>query len=337
MTRKKYYLIGSLLLVIILIGYHYYAASEAEQQIDETIQKAAAKNESLSAQYSSIEVAPFGAALSIRDLTIIFGDHVERTQHLQLDINYLDLLNIYIGGLTYGLDNLKKAEITAVKPSYINRSGLKEIKLDTLNISYRGNLLDGLTAAVNGTSFTNGQSIEAESSGLTIQLPNTTLSKLKAKEFRYSGNISAGQQHFWTNGNHQLAMDSLTWTPSESFQNTYRFFIEGFGYSSEAIPFQKAQLHSTPVPQSDVLKIESSVRSDLALFSGSGFVKLNNPIGNSALQKTKIRITDLSETFRNVLSNLERLLSVTLPRENEGITINISGTLAQPKVIPPAN
>jgi hypothetical protein len=278
-------------------------------------------------------VAPFSGSVSIRDLTLILGNHIERAQHLQLHLSYLDFLNIYIGGLEYGLNNIRQAKITAFNPSYVNRVGLEEIKLDELTVLYHGNALDGLTSAVNGTAFSSAQSIEANSSGMIIQLPQTTLSKVQAKQFKYLGSVSAGKQNFWTQGNHQFKMDSLTWTPSEDFQTTYHFFIKGFGYESDGIPFQSAQLQTKPT-QNGLLQIESAVNSDLALFSSSGFVKLQNRLGSSELQDMEISVTKYSDTFQNVLQNIERLLSISLPKTEDGITIQLKGTLSNPSISP---
>lgn len=336
MDKKRYYLLGFFILLIAIFAYHFFAASQAEQQIDNTLQEQSAQNDSLSIQYSSIDVTPFSATVSIENLTVIFGEHIERAQHLQLDISYLDFLNIYIGGLPYGLEQINRAAITAIQPSYVNRGGLEEIKFDTLHINYRGNALDGLRSAINQTNFSQSQSIEAQSSGLRILLPQTTLSRIAADEFRYSGSISEGQQNFWKNGSHQFAMDSLTWTPSQSFQDSYSFFIKGFGYEPDQIPFQSVQLHSRNAsesqPQSpyEILKIESSIQSELALLSASGFIELHTPPGNSEFQDMKIRMTNFSDSFANVLSNIERLLSVSLPQTNNGITLRINGTIANP-------
>lgn len=331
---KKYYVIGVVVFCVAIIGYHFYAASEAEQQINKAIQEQAGKLDSVSVQYSVIDVAPFGGSVSIQDLTFVFGNHIERAQHLQLELSYLDFLNIYIGGVEYGLDHLSRATITFRKPSYVNQAGLEELKLDELVVTYRGNALDGLRSAINGTAFKTTQSIEAESSRLIVQLPKTTLSKITAKSFRYSGSVSADQSSFWKNGSHQVAMDSLTWTPSQTFQDAYGFFLKGFGYDTDAIPFQSAHLHTNPVQQNGLLKIESSVDSELALFSGSGYVQLRNRLGNSELKDVQLSITKFSDSFRQVLQNIERLLSVSLPRSENGITLQLSGTLSNPSVSP---
>lgn len=331
--KRKYYLIGFLLLCIFIIGYHFFAASQAEQQIDEALQEQSAQNDFLSVQYSEIDIAPFSAAVSIRDLNIIFGDHIERSQYLQLDMSYLDFLNIYIGGLPYGLKRLDKADIQAIQPSYINRGRFEELKMDTLNISYTGNALDGLQSAINGTPFSSSQSIEARSSNLRIVLPKTPVAKLTAETFIYSGSITDDQQSFWTDGQHQFALDSLIWTPSQSMQQTYSFIIKGFGYDTDAIPFESVELHSQAGTKNDMLQVESSIRSELALLSGSGFIKMNSPLENSELQDMTIRITDFSESFSNVIHNAERLFSISLPKSDEGITLHIRGTFSNPSIV----
>lgn len=332
MDKKKYYLLGLIILIIAIFGYHFFAASQAEQQIDKTLQEQSEANDSLSVQYSDIDVTPFSATVSIQNLTVIFGDHIERAQHLQLDISYLDFLNIYIGGLPYGLEQLNRAAITAIQPSYVNRGGLEEIKMDTLEIMYKGNALDGLRSAVNQTNYTSPQSVESQSSGLRILLPQTTLSSIVADEFRYSGSISEGHQNFWKNGSHQFSMDSLTWTPSKAFQENYSFFIKGFGYSTDEIPFQSVQLHTQTTSETNILRIESSIESELALLSGSGTIELKKPLGNSEFQNMRIRMTNFSDSFASVLSNIERLLSISLPQTNNGITLRIEGTLANPSI-----
>ncbi len=331
--KKRYYLIGLAVFVTLIVGYHFLAASQAEEQIDKAIQEQSEKSKGISVQYSSIEVSPFSATVSIRDLTLILGNHIERAQHLQLDMSYLDFLNIYFGGLTYGLNNLTTANLTLLRPSYVNRSGLQELKADSLYLSYKGKALDGLLSAVNGTTFGHAHSIEARSSNLTISLPNTSLTKLVAEEFRYSGSIDAQKKHFWFNGTHQFGMDSLTWTPSESFQNSYSFFIKGFGYPTGAIPFRSAQLHVNPASQDDMIRIESTLNSELGLLSGSGFIEPKTPLGSSKLQKTKVSLTRLSGSLTNVLENIERLFSISLPKTDKGISIQIEGTLSNPSIV----
>lgn len=330
--KKKYYIIGIILLAGAIVGYHYLAAWQAAQQIDKGISEQVKKRKNLSVQYSSIDIAPFAATVSFRDLTVIVGEHMERARDLKLDIGYLDFLNIYLGGLQYGLDHLTQARITTLGPSYLNKKELEEIKFDTLEIIYSGNALDGLQSAVNGIPFQHSQKVEARSAGLTISLPQTPLHKIKAQSFSYTGHIGANETNFWTRGTHRVSMDSLQWTPSKSFQNSYSFFIKGFGYSTDAIPFKYARLRSEPASQPNTLKIAASVSSELALFSGSGFLQLHTPVEASRFRDTQLTLTDLSQSFSNVLKNIERLFSFNLPRQNESISLQLKGTLSKPAI-----
>ncbi len=330
--KKKYYLIGFIILVGAIISYHYLAASQAEEQIDKTIQEQTLKNDSLSVQYSSIDVAPFAAQISIRDLTIIFGNHIERANNLHLNISYFNFLNIYFRGVEYGLDQLRNAQLTAIRPSYVSKSGLEEFKADSLIVTYAGHALSGLRSAISDIAFTNAQSVDIESTGITISFPQTTFRRITADQLQYTGTIDKGQTNFWTQGSHQFGMDSLTWTPSNEFQDSYRFFIEGFGFPTDSIPFESAHLHSAPAEQVGVLKIESSIRSELALLSTSGFFRLQQPIGRSQLQDMKITITDFSDNFSRILTNAERLLSVSLPKKDGTITLPLEGTVSNPRI-----
>ncbi|NGP89798.1 hypothetical protein [Fodinibius halophilus] len=330
--KKKYYFIGVAFFIVLLIGYHFFAASQAEQMIDEAIQKETQKNDAISVQYSAIQVAPFAADVTINDLTIILDNHIERANKLSFDIGYIDFLNIYVGGISYGLDHLQNLQVAAIRPTYVNKKGLEEIKADTLKISYHGNALDGLRSAINGTPFASSQTIEAQSSGLTFSIPQTTFSTVRAHHFQYSGTIAEEQANFWTEGSHQFQLDSLVWTPSTNFQNSYSFFIKGFGYPTDAIPFKSAQLHSKPTHKADGLHIEGSVRSELALFSTTGFIQLRTPLEQSKIEGMKISASEFSNSFSNVLTNIERLLSFSIPKENGSISLQLEGPISNPSI-----
>ena len=333
MTNKKYYLIGALVFAAAIIGYHFLAASQAEQEINKAIQEQTGQSNTISVQYSEIDIAPFSADITVSNLNIIFGNHIERARQLKLDLGYLDFLNIYFGGAEYGLHHLDNAIITAESPSYTNKEKRQEIKSDSLTIAYQGNALDGIQSAVNGSSFGTNHSLEIQGSNITFSVPQSLLSKVRAQKLNYSGVISKTQTSFWKEGTHHIRLDSLLWTPAESFQNKYSFFIKGFGYPTDAIPFQSAELRSKPVPQAgDTLQIESTVKSELALLTSRGNIILKNPLQDSELQNMKISLSDFSERFGNVLNNIEQLLSISLPKSKEGITIQLQGSIDNPKI-----
>lgn len=332
MKNKNLYFIGLVVLVIGIIGYHYVAASQAENQFDEAIQEQTEKSGTISVDYSEIYIAPFSADVTINDLTIIMGNHIERTPKLMLDLGYLDFLNIYFGGVQYGLNHLTDAVITAIGPSYTNKAKRREIKSDSIKIIFKGNALDGLRSAIDGSPFTSKQSINIQGSNIIFSLPHTFLSKVKAQHLRYTATVSESKTNFWTNGTHKIRADSLIWTPSQSFQDKYSFFIKGFGYPTDAVPFQYAKLQADPSVSVDVLELKSTVKSDLALLSGNGKIMLKEPMQNSEFKDMTLSLTEFSDRFSNVLSNIEKLLSISLPKSEAGITIQLQGSVNNPKV-----
>jgi hypothetical protein len=333
--KKKYYLLGLLILAVLMFSYHFIAASQAEKQIDKLIKEYDAKNVSLSVQYSSLKIAPFTATISIRDLTFILGNHVERAQNLQVDMSYLDFLRIYVRGLPYGLKKLDKAKLTLLSPYYVNRSSLEEIKSDTVAVTYTGNAWDGLQYAVRQKTVAYKHHFTVKCSRMTISLPNNPVSTLSAEKFTYSGSIKDGKRSFWLNGTHDVKLDSLLWTPTETFQKKYSFFIKGFGYQPDAIPFKTAQLHVSSTSEQNQLTVESKLESDLAILSASGQIDLKSPLEDSRFVNTRISLIKPSETLKNVLGNIERLFSLTLPKTQNGnaVTLELTGTLANPRAV----
>lgn len=332
MKKTTYYLAGLLVAAAIIIGYHFYAAGQAEKQIIQLIEEQTKGNRSISVKHSSIEVTPFTGKIIIRDLTIILDNHIERARRLTVDLSYLNALKFYLRGTEYALKHLNRAEALLLNPSYVNRSTLQQVSSDSLHIHFEGEALDGIRAAVADTVFSERQTIRAEGSQLRLQFPNMLVSGLQVKDFHYSGTVAAGKRFFWKEGGHEVTMDSLWWKPFEDFQNRYGFFIKGFGYDTDAIPFQSARFQSTPQPQSGMLHVQTRLKSELALISVDGSVDLQQPLGSSALKNTTLSITDFSDSFSRVLENVEQLLSISLPRSEDGITIRIEGTLSEPVI-----
>lgn len=332
MKKTNYYLAGLLVVAAIVIGYHFYAAGQAEEQIILLIEEQTTGDHSISVKHSSVEVTPFTGKIIIRDLTIILGNHIERAGRFTVDLSYLDVLKFYLGGTEYALKHLNRAEALLLNPSYVNKSTLEQVSSDSLHIHFEGEALDGIRAAVTDTVFSRRQTIRAEGSRLRLQFPNTLVSGLQVKEFQYSGTVEAGDRLFWREGRHEVIMDSLSWKPFEAFQNKYGFFIKGFGYATDTIPFQSARFQSTPQSQSGMLQVQTQLKSELALISADGFIDLQQPLGRSALENATLSITDFSDSFSRVLENVEQLLSISLPRSEDGITIRIEGTISEPVI-----
>lgn len=331
-NKSKYTLIAIVLILVAITGYHFYAAAQAEEQIQFLIEEQASKAGSISVQYSSLDVTPFTSKVQFRDVTIVFGNHIERAKELTVDLAYLDVLGIYIRGTEYGLEHLHSAYALLVKPSYVNKSNLRQISADSLHLRFNGQALDGIRAAIVDTAFSKNQQLQIDGTGLSLQLPQTSVPRFRAQTFNYTGSISAGKNSFWEEGSHEVTMDSLAITPAESFQNNYGFFLQGFGYATDSVPFRSASFSSAPQPQPGVLQITSDLKSELALVSAKGEVTLHQPLGTSSLDQTTITISEFSPSFKKVLENIEKLLSISLPRQNDGIVIQVGGTLSNPMI-----
>lgn len=332
MKKTNYYLAGLLIIAAIVIGYHFYAADQAEEQITHLIEEQTAELRSASVKHSGVEVMPFTGKIIIRDLTVILDDHIERANQLTVDLSYLDVLKFYLRGTEWALEHLYQAEMLLLNPSYVNRSNLQQVSSDSLHIYFEGQALDGIRAAIADTIFSKQQTIRAEGSNLRLHFPETLITGLQVQKFNYNGSVAAGDKYFWKEGRHEVTMDSLTWKPFEDFQSKYGFFIKGFGYPTDAIPFQSARFQTTPQPQSDNLQVKSSIKSELALISADGTVDLQQPFGTSQLENATLSISDFSPSFSRVLENVEQLLSISLPRNGNGITVRIEGTISEPAI-----
>jgi hypothetical protein len=309
------------------------AASQAEQQINEALKKYDEQNDDISITYSLVNITPFSADLTVNDLTIIFGDHIERAHKIVVDLGYGDFLNIYFGGTKYGLKNMDYAVITAKTPSYVNRSARQEIKSDSLTIAYQGNVYDGLRNAINQTVFQHHHTIDITTKNTTISLPNISFTKATAKNIRYEGEISSPKINFWTEGTHAVQFDSLIWTPSADFQNRYSFFIKGFGYNADAIPFEYAELNTRPDSSTNQLAVKADLKSELALLSMDGNIKKLQPFTNSQFHGTQLTLSQFSEQFSSMLKNMKGLFNISLPQQDGTISIKLEGTVSDPRIV----
>lgn len=332
--KKTYYAIVLVAVLVLLAGYHFYAASQAEKQIKALIAEQTAPPTAPSVQYSSLNVTPFTGKIIIRDLTIVLGDHIERARQVTVDLAYLDVLKFYLGGTAYALRNLHEATAHFIQPSYVNKSSLQQLSAGNLRIYFRGQALDAIRAAVADTAFSHSQSIRMQGDSLQMEFPQTLIAGFRADSFHYNGLVQATATSFWKEGEHTFTMDSLTWTPSQDFQNTYGFFIKGFGYATDAIPFKSASMQSHPRKKMNDLHVKANLRSELMLVSAKGDVLLRQPFGTSRLRDMKLLASDFSESFSKVLRNIEKLFSIQLPRTSKGgISIPIRGTLANPVIV----
>jgi len=327
--KKKYIGLGLLVLSLLLVTYHYFAASQAEDQITKAIAEQNKSNDSLSIQFTGLDIAPFAATVTLDDLTIISGNHIERAANLQLDMGYSDFLNIYFGGSHYGLKHLNEIKVRAIQSSYLDKSGMQEVKADTLHVHFTGSALDALQTLTQNKPLASEQTIRSKGSALTVSLPGTSVNRVVAEKFSYTTSFDAGQPNIVL-AHHQISLDSLMWTPSENFQQQYSFFIKGFGYPTEAIPFHSANLIWSPQKAGSKIALESTIESELVLAAASGYIIPQTPFEHSLLEDMDLSLSEFSKSFSVVLQNIERLLDLKLSRQDNGIKVPITGTVSQP-------
>lgn len=331
---KKYYLIGLIVFLAGLIGYHFIAENRAEDQLREAIEEESNNpTATFSLQYSDLDISSFRGNIELRDITLVQGNSIFRSSRILIDLSYWDFIRIYGGGMRFGLQYLTEANIRLAQPSYVARQSLFEVKFDTLSLSYTGNALDLLQNINTQMPLSKSQEVLAESGSITIAVPGTTFSRMRGHQFRYSFNLPDSSSDWETSGTHYIQIDSLTWTPSDAFQQNYSFFIRGFGYKTDAIPFSSAELQSSPTSEPNTLQLDASLESELANLTATGQLNVQKPLQNSRWSQLEVTAGNFSETFNTVLSNLERMLSVTLPQEDGQIRFQLEGTLFDTKII----
>lgn len=338
MSRKLLYsLIGIGVLILAIIGYHFYAANQAEQQIEMLIEQQTDTANAPVVEYSSLKVTPFSGKVIMRDLTIVMNQHIERSDKLTIDLSYIDALKFYTGGTEYALENIYSAEAELVNPSYLNQSKQHRVSAEQLQLFFEGQALDAIRTAVVDTVYSVSQHFRAQGSKLQMEFPKTLITGLKANTFQYQGSIEPNNIDYWKEGVHEVTMDSLTWTPLASFQESYNFVIQGFGYAPDAIPFESASFTSRPDSASNRLYIHSELKAELAHVTAEGYLNPQQPFVKSQLEEADITVDNFSASFERVLQNAEKLFSFSLNQRNGSIAFDIKGTMDDPTVNKKAN
>ncbi|GAA5523376.1 hypothetical protein LQ318_16380 [Aliifodinibius salicampi] len=338
MSRKLLYsLIGFGVLILAIIGYHFYAANQAEQQIEMLIEQQTDTANAPVVEYSSLKVTPFSGKVIMRDLTIVMNQHIERADKLTIDLSYIDALKFYTGGTEYALENIYSGKANLINPSYLNQSKQHRVSAEQLQLFFEGQALDAIRTAVLDTAYSVSQHFRAEGTKLQMEFPNTLVSGLKANTFQYQGSIESNNVDYWRQGVHEVTMDSLTWTPLASFQENYNFFIKGFGYAPDAIPFKSASFTSKPDSASNRLYIHSELKAELAQVTAKGYLDPQQSLAQSQLEEASITIDNFSDSFERVLQNAQKLFSFSLNQRNGAIVFDIRGTMDDPNVSKKAN
>lgn len=323
-----------ILLGIILVGlfaFHFIAANQAESQIDATIQAQADSSAvPISVQYSTIDVSPFGGNLEFDDVTIIERANIERADHIFIDLSYLDFLKIYFSGVEQGLRDITDAEITLQNVSYVNRETMQEVSLAGAELRYRGNLWDAIKTTYLQQPAAFHHRLDITGQTLHYNKPSSTFGTFK------SDSVSAhfelpDQKETSTDIDNSIHLQNITWSPPARVQKKYGFFIQGFGYPLDALPASEMGFSFTPAANGIQIS-NGSAQTDLFTVKFEGAIIKDPSWTQAQLAPLSISLVDLSEEFQNVLSNVEDLLGVSIPRDNNTITFQLVGPVLNPRI-----
>ncbi len=331
---KKSILIGILVLIVGLFAFHFFAANQAEKQIDTAIQmQADSAGTALSVQYSSIEVSPFSGDIAFSDITVIQGNDIERSARLMVDLRYLDFLNIYLGGLEYGLEKLYAADMHLEKVSYLDRATMQEYSMATATVNYTGNMLDGIRTLFAGQPRSHRHQIDVNGTQLRYSRPKPIIGTFRSDSasLRLEYPKTTEENQDVTNS---IQFKNITWSPPSRIQKKYGFFIQGFGYPLDAIPFSSTST-SFSLEEDRIQIRDGQTRNDLFTLEFSGNIVKDSTWSGARLAPLNLRIVEPSEQFRNVLSNIEQLLGVSLSKGQNQIRFQLRGPITNPNITSP--
>lgn len=333
--RKKliYFFSGVLLLAIGLFAYHFYAANNAEKTLDETIQETISKSSiNLTIDYSSIEVSPFSGDILFSNINIIHDQDIQRATAARFDLKYSDFLNFMIWGTESGLKQVEEGVLKLENISYTNRETFLEVKMDSLDIDYKGNLWNLIVLGVTRRPAQIQHDIYATGTTFSFYHPEAGIGQIRADSVQLDTHLGKSPNNSDSLLN-SVELSGITWTPVSTFQEKYQFFIQGFGYQTDAIPLQRATLTYRYTLEDNLFSIKKmAVDSDLFIISLNGYLMLDEgQFSNSNLRNVEIRIHEMSPRFQTFLQQLEKLMGMQIPGGGNEMRIQLNGPLSKPE------
>jgi len=329
---KKYLLIAFLIIAGIY-SYHFLAAEQAEQQIDEAIREFSGNQKNnLNVQYSDLEISPFSGDIIFGHLIVISDEYINRADRLHFDLTYWEFLNIYISGAKSVLNRKGILKLSADNLSLLQREKLREIKADTLSIQYQGNLWQTLDGLLNRGHSRDSQQVKLYASNPVFSHSGSAFGIFKFDSLKSEFQLTPKNNYFQIHS--EIDLFSITWTPPETFRQRYEFFIKGFGYRADAIPFEELSMKSIYRSGTNYLSISKmDLRSDLFYSTSDGNIYIDSTsFARSKFSDFSITISDMSTPLRNFISNAEKLLGSKISMDNEEFSFGITGTIGNPQI-----
>lgn len=335
MLKKTAYI--ALAVFILLSGffaYHFVAANNAERTLDESIQEIAQNaGAGLTISYSSIEVSPFSGDILFSDVNIIRDQNIQRAATARFDLTYGDFLNFMIWGTEAGLREVRTGALQLSAVSYTNRNSYLELKVDSLQVDYSGNLWNLIVLGATRQSAEIQHHVQASGTKFRYYQPETGIGSIQADSVDFSnyfGQVSPRADSLYNS----LNLSSITWGPPADIQKKYEFFIRGFGYETDSIPFRHASGNYLFDSQQNQLTVQDiTIDSELFSASLSGDVRINEQqFSQSVLDGVAFRIHNMSDRFSNFLLQLEKLMGLQLPGSDGQFRMQLQGPVEKPKI-----
>ncbi|MDX1636999.1 MAG: hypothetical protein R3281_03445 [Balneolaceae bacterium] len=331
--HKKTFIVTGLLLVLAagILAYHFYAAASAEETLDNTIRELSGRADTtLSINYSGIEVSPFSGDIRISDITVIRSQNIQRASRADLDLGYADFLNFMIWGAEAGLKRVTSGKLIIGDLSYTNRSSFTEVKLDSLSVDYSGNLWNLIVLGVTGGNAQIEHTFRAVGNRFRYYQPESTAGAVTADSLHL--NLLFGSHGSTSSFTNRVRLRHITWNPPENIQEKYRFFIQGFGYETDAIPFRELLADVEYGSGTGIVNLsEIKITSELFTIALEGELLLHaNELSRSELRNTSVRLYEMSSRFQNVLQQIGKLTGLKFPEAGEQMQVRVKGPLTAP-------
>ncbi len=327
--KKRYYFYGLLVLVLLFIAYNYYSAEQAEENISELIQTEIEKSGALiSVQYSEIDISPFRGNIRFEDVTVTQPNSYKRANSLTLDLTYFDFLKFNFGGIEYGLKHLSNALLILDSPSYVNRNTLAEAGFKSLKIHYSGEMWDAIQNYFTAQPVTHSHTVAIMGAEARYSKPQSAIGSFRSDSLSAQLTIPEDLNFENTEPN-SIQLTNIIWSPPTGFQNKYAFFIQGFGFEMDSIPFSEAGF-SFAMNNEQLEVTDGSIVMNLFTLTFRGTVETEPTARFSPL---RLRADELSPQFKNVLRNVEQLLGTSIPMTDDGLRLQLAGPISDPRII----
>lgn len=327
--KKRYFFYGLLVLILLFLAYNYYSANQAEENITKLIKEQVDEpRESISVQYSAVDVSPFQGNIRFEDVTVIQPETIKRAGSLTLDLTYFDFLKFNIGGIEYGLKHLSDAIITLDDAAYVNRQTLAEVSFERLFIDYSGDLWDAVASYFTAIPYDQAHTLTITGSDAVYWKPQSSVGTFEADSV-YIHHTFGVQKALAGDEENSVYLSDISWAPPKNFIQKYAFFIQGFGLDADSISFDEAGF--SYFSSDERIQITDGI-IEMPLFSADFYgVIIKEPV--TAFSPVYVEISELSSQLVSVLQNLKQLFDIPIPIDEQAIKFQLRGPVTDPEII----